>query len=133
MECLSMISSLTSIEILEVEHALKTSKEVSMFPPNNSIYWDTSYTIDSQDYLDWLHCQYPSITFEYTNRPSSLAAKITEYLKVKWRFRAIGTASIRHELINLRKEIRPLRKLRDAVLTFREAEKRLKGAEVLTR
>lgn len=83
-------------------------------------------TTTPEEYLEWLHKQYPQKTFKYTCSmlSYSFATRIDEYLKVKWEMRDIGDAFIRHELINLREEIKPLRTLKEAVVAFREAEKK---------
>lgn len=115
---------LSTQDILEVEKYLKDSNDIIyVFTPNNVGDWNYSEH-SRQFYLDWLHKQYPGKVFKYTNTllSNSIHCKLSYYLKVQWQFRDTSLGILRNNLINLRNEIVPLRKIKQTLVCLKQAQ-----------
>lgn len=120
--------SLSAIEIIEVEEYLKSNdkKIIYVFAPSDVGQWD-NHKFEPGHYLAWLRSQYPGREFDYTCTLlcQELSSRVNDYLQMKWQFRNTSLGVIRQDLVRLRGEIVPLRRIKQAVVCLREAQKEM--------
>lgn len=112
---------LTDEQINEVENWLNKegAAMISIFTPGEY----GPHGCSDEEYFNWLYSLYPEKVFKPTNSmgSDSLQSHINSYLQTWWVHRNDSPVAILYELGRLRKEVIPLRKLKEKVNNWREA------------